>query len=241
MKVQSSTGQGSADAVYELANFAWSLPRPTLHPKLKENAWEERQFTRELSRDRSEQLARRGGLSVDACATSRDLSGGLAAGSGAAATGDAPAGRCGRNALARPAEAHRIKLRIEKAENIAIEIETPEATMPRFNPVILLFEPGGAEVATNVYTKRNNNGLVHDEDDPVESHAAASCSGRLRDGDSRYHDGSRRRRFPLSRPCPPADSARRQVGSRRRTDQSSAEERRGTSASLWNVKKDSTD
>jgi hypothetical protein len=31
--------------------------------------------------------------------------------------------------------------------------------MPRFNPVILLFEPGGTEVATNVYTKRNNNGL----------------------------------------------------------------------------------
>ena len=26
-------------------------------------------------------------------------------------------------------------------------------------PVILVFEPGGTEVATNVYTKRNNNGL----------------------------------------------------------------------------------
>ena len=40
--------------------------------------------------------------------------------------------------ITHPAEAHRIKLRIEKPENIAIEIETPEATMPRFNPVVLL-------------------------------------------------------------------------------------------------------
>jgi hypothetical protein len=156
VKAQSSSGQGSADAVYELRIVPGALPAPTLHPKLKENAWEERQFTRELSRDWRAQLARRGGLSDDG----QPVENYRAARAG---SGETPPvmrlpgiveGRIGS-----PAEAHRIKLHIEKSENIAIEIETPEATMPRFNPVILLFEPGGAEVATNVYTKRNNNGL----------------------------------------------------------------------------------
>ena len=31
--------------------------------------------------------------------------------------------------------------------------------MPRFNPVVRILQPDGHEVATNVYTKRNNNGL----------------------------------------------------------------------------------
>jgi hypothetical protein len=61
--------------------------------------------------------------------------------------------------IERPAEAHRIKLKIDKPQDIAIEIETPAATMPRFNPVVLVMEPGGSEIATNVYTKLNNNGL----------------------------------------------------------------------------------
>jgi hypothetical protein len=157
VKVQSSSGQGSADAVYELRIFSGALPHPTLHPKLKENGWEERQFTRELSRGRSGQLARRGGLSVDDPQTVETYR--------AARVGSAEPPPVMRlpavveGTIGQAAEAHRIKLHIEKAENIAIEIETPDATMPRFNPVILLFEPGGSEVATNVYTKRNNNGL----------------------------------------------------------------------------------
>ena len=39
VKVESSTGQGSADAVYELLISPGALPRPTLHPKPKENGW----------------------------------------------------------------------------------------------------------------------------------------------------------------------------------------------------------
>ena len=58
-----------------------------------------------------------------------------------------------------PGQAHLIHLKIDKPQEIAIEVQTPEATLPRFNPVVRLMEPDGREIATDVYTKLNNNGL----------------------------------------------------------------------------------
>ena len=58
-----------------------------------------------------------------------------------------------------PGQAHVIHLNIEKAQAIALEVQTPEATLPRFNPVVRLLAPDGTEIATDVYTKLNNNGL----------------------------------------------------------------------------------
>ncbi len=156
LKVQSSAGQGSPDAVYQVRILPGGSPAQALHPKLKENSWEERQFTRGLEDDRHNQLARRGGVSIEPqpVETYRAVS---------LASHEPPPimtlPGVVEGTVSHPAEAHRIKLRIEKPENLAIEIETSKATMPRFNPVILIFEPGGTEVATNVYTKRNNNGL----------------------------------------------------------------------------------
>jgi hypothetical protein len=156
LKVESATGQGSADAVYELRISQGAPPQSPPRPKLKDGSWEERQFTRRLTPQRQQELTRRGGLPEDAGAI--EIYRAVRVGSGEEpAVLRLPGVVEGR--IEKPAEAHRIKLRIEKAESIAIEIETPGATMPLFNPVVLLYEPGGAEVATNVYTKRNNNGL----------------------------------------------------------------------------------
>jgi hypothetical protein len=59
-----------------------------------------------------------------------------------------------------PGDIVAIGLKVEKAQDIvAFEVETPEATLPRFNPVVRLLERGGREIATDVYTKLNNNGL----------------------------------------------------------------------------------
>jgi hypothetical protein len=156
VRVQSANGQGNADSVYELRISKGATPPPDLHPKRKEGVWEERLFTRKLSQHWQEELAQRGAQmkAPDSVETYRAAR----VGSDEAIPVMRLPGRV-EGSIKRPAEAHRIKIRVEKAESIAIEIETPEATMPRFNPVILLFEPGGAEVATNVYTKRNNNGL----------------------------------------------------------------------------------
>src|SRR5207245_3934070 len=58
-----------------------------------------------------------------------------------------------------PGVAPRIRLNIDRPHDLAIEVETPEATLPRFNPVVRVMEPGGREIAGDVYTKLNNNGL----------------------------------------------------------------------------------
>lgn len=154
VRVRGFSGQGAADFVYELRIAPGVKPPPLLHPKLA-NSWEERQFTRNLASDRLEELARRGGEppSMKGMETYR------AAPEGSAQIPVMTAPGLVEGRLARPGEAHLIRLKIDKPQNLAIEVDTPEATLPRFNPVVRVMEPGGREIATDVYTKRNNNGL----------------------------------------------------------------------------------
>src|SRR2546425_1101764 len=58
-----------------------------------------------------------------------------------------------------PGIAHLGRPKIEKPPPHPNEAEPPEATLPPLNPVVRLMEPGGREIAGDVYTKRNNNGL----------------------------------------------------------------------------------
>src|SRR5437016_3923650 len=60
VQVQGFSGQGSPDAVYQLRIVRGVTEAPSLHPDISA-AWEERQFTRSLSKDRLDELARRGG------------------------------------------------------------------------------------------------------------------------------------------------------------------------------------
>jgi hypothetical protein len=153
LKVQGFSGQGGADSVYALHIARGERPPRALRPALKP-AWDERQFTRALAADYLQELARRGAAApMSAPEIFR------AAPEGAL---EAPAMTTlgiveGR--ILRPAETHVIRIKVEKPQELAIEVETPEATLPRFNPVVRLLEPGGREIATNVYTKLNNNGL----------------------------------------------------------------------------------
>jgi hypothetical protein len=152
LRLQSFTGLAGPDAVYELRISPGEIPPPPLHPKENDRTWEERQFTRPLTSTRLQDLARRAGL--ESTAQPPEI---YRASRKSIPVVRAPAIVEGR--INEPAEAHHVRLAVEKPQDIAIEIETPEATMPRFNPVVLMMEPGGAEIATNVYTKRNNNGL----------------------------------------------------------------------------------
>ncbi len=154
VQVQGFSGQGGPDFAYHLRISPGVTPAPVLHPPLKP-AWEERQFTRPLERDRLADLARRGGTPGNAAPPEVFH----------AAAEDAPeiswmaAPGMVEGRITHPGEAHAIRLRVNQAEDLAIEIETPGATLPRFNPVVRLMEPGGREMATDVYTKLNNNGL----------------------------------------------------------------------------------
>jgi hypothetical protein len=54
-------------------------------------------------------------------------------------------------ALAQPGETHRARFHLDKPADIAIEIETPAAAPPFFNPIFRLLNNAGEEVAGNIF------------------------------------------------------------------------------------------
>ena len=153
-RISAFMGQGGPDYVYNLRITPSVAAAPSLHPRLN-GSWEERQFTRAMGLDWLDRVASRGGS--EAAPRGVETFRAAVEGSAPIPTMTPPGIVEGR--ISKPGEAHVIQLKIDKAQDLAIEIETPEATMPRFNPVVRLMEPGGTEIVTNVYTKLNNNGL----------------------------------------------------------------------------------
>lgn len=157
VKVQAFSGQGGPDFAYTLRILDGVIPPSDLHPKHKEN-WDERLFTRSMPGDWIASLMRRGGKNpADDDAHAPETYRAVISGVKEIPVMKVPGVLEGR--LTRPAEVHTIKLLIERPQELAFEIETPEGTLPRFNPVFRLLEAGGAEIVTDVQTKLNNNGL----------------------------------------------------------------------------------
>lgn len=151
LKLAAFSGMGGPDFTYELRIVPGETPAPSLRPTV-EPAWDERRFTRLFEKDWLAKLGRRG-MTEAPGAPEIYRAGGLAE----VQSVTAPA--LIEGAIARPAEVHSVRLKVDKPQDLVLEIETPAATMPRFNPVVRVLEPGGAEIVTNVYTKLNNNGL----------------------------------------------------------------------------------
>jgi hypothetical protein len=154
IQVGSFDGKGGPDYSYFLRINHGVAQAPPLHPEAKA-AWEERRFTRTITPDWVTELARRGGAEEPQPAVETFHA--VPEGSAQIPFATLPALIEGR--IAKPGETHIIKVKIDKPQDIAIEVETPQATLPRFNPVIRLLQPDGYEIATDVYTKLNNNGL----------------------------------------------------------------------------------
>lgn len=153
LHVQGFHGSGGPDCVYRLRIVSGVTPPPSLHPAIESN-WEERQFTRKLTVERMHDLALRAAEEKAAPIHSFQA---VAEGAGTAPMMTLPGIVEGR--ITRPAQAEIIRFKVDAPQAIAMEIETPEATLPRFNPVVRLLDPAGREIATDVYTKLNNNGL----------------------------------------------------------------------------------
>lgn len=151
VQVSGFTGQGGRSASYYL-RIRSGPPEAVLRHPIAAPLWNPRSFVRQLGGDWQDRLHQRGGDSQTTPAPTR------LPGSEAGQT-LLPIPGILEGRLATPATVHRAKLRIEKAMQLVIEIETPEATLPEFNPVVTLFDSTGREVVTNVHTKRNNNGL----------------------------------------------------------------------------------
>ncbi len=154
IQISAFMGQGGPDYVYHLRITPLPTPSPDLHPRLS-GFWDERQFTRAMGSGWMALVAGRGGVEKPAA----EVESFRAAPEGSAAIPVMSPPGIVEGRIARPGETHVIQVKIDKAQDLAIEIETPGATMPRFNPVVRLMEPGGNEIVTNVYTKLNNNGL----------------------------------------------------------------------------------
>jgi hypothetical protein len=154
IQVSGFAGHGGPDDVYQLRVARGIAPRSDLRPAI-ESQWEERQFIRRLGPGRLTQLAERG-----AAEEKPSPIGTIAAaleGSGPVPLAPVPALVEGK--ITKPGEADVVRLKVEQKENLVLELETPQATRPRFNPVIRLTDSGGREIVSNVYTRVNNNCL----------------------------------------------------------------------------------
>jgi hypothetical protein len=153
IRVGAFSGAGGPDFVYQMLVTTSATPKPDLHP-LDVPEWTERLFTRPMGQEWLAHMAARG-LAGEPGPLERYRA--VPVGSK-----DIPVmtpNGIVEGRLSKAAETHVIRLKLDKPEELAIEIETTEATMPRFNPVVRLMQPDGYELVTNVYTKRNNNGL----------------------------------------------------------------------------------
>jgi hypothetical protein len=112
------------------------LPRPA-------TAWTERAWTRRLDASRLNHLAARGGKPEDQPSIETYRAG-----------PELPPFKIPgtiEGALLSPGETHRARFRLQDPADIAMEVETPDASPPFFNPIVRLLSQTGEEVATNVF------------------------------------------------------------------------------------------
>lgn len=140
LRLEAFAGQGGPDYSYQLKIAPGESPQQVATAG---TGWEERGWARRLAADRLSQLAARGGKSGDqkSIETYR--------GSTEGATFKLPGTIEG--ALSTPGEAHRARFHVDSPTDIAMEIETPAAFPPFFNPIVRLLNGSGDEVATNIF------------------------------------------------------------------------------------------
>lgn len=138
--IEAFAGQGGPDYGYQLRILPGSSP---YEPPPATSEWAERSWSRRLDGDRLNQLAERGGRARDQKSVETYRAGSAL---------KLPATVEG--IIATPGESHRSGFRIEEPADVVIEVETPAATPPLFNPVVRLLNNSGTEVATNVFAGR---------------------------------------------------------------------------------------
>ncbi|HTM51235.1 MAG TPA: hypothetical protein VL285_21215 [Bryobacteraceae bacterium] len=143
LRIEAFAGQGGPDYGYALKITPGAAPQD---PERPARNWEERTWTRRLDPGRLSQLAARGGKP--------------GAGKQIETYRGTPEGAVFKipgsieGALVQPGETHRARFHLEKPADIAIEVETPAAAPPYFNPIVRLLNAAGEEVATNVLVGR---------------------------------------------------------------------------------------
>src|SRR5258706_2105949 len=147
LRIEAFSGQGGPDYSYQLKILPGEAPQDQ-SPAAE--SWDERVFPRRLSANRLNELAGRGGKPL----TQKSIETYRAAG---AEDNNIPLFKLPgtlEGGLGRPGEAHRARFHLDGPQDIALEIETPAAAPPLFNPIVRVLDRAGQEVATNVFVGR---------------------------------------------------------------------------------------
>jgi hypothetical protein len=141
LRIEAFAGQGGPDYSYELKVASGALPQD--QATRSGGGKDDRDWTRRLDAARLSQLDRRGGKdreqpSIETYRAAPEpalfkIPGTL------------------EGALTHPGETHRARFHLDKPADIAIEIETPAAAPPYFNPIFRLLNNAGEEVASNIF------------------------------------------------------------------------------------------
>lgn len=141
LRIEAFAGQGGPDYSYAL-KIAPGAPAALVTTADGRGTSDERGFTRKLDPDRLNQLAKRGGAPAGhpAVETYR--------------VGPEPVlfkipGTI-EGALAKAGAIHRARFHLDKPADIAIEIETPDASPPYFNPIFRVINQAGEEIASSI-------------------------------------------------------------------------------------------
>src|SRR5262245_25201230 len=161
LQVEAFSGQGGPDYGYQLRIVPGDAPRST---PTATASWEERSYSRHLSADRLAELAVRGGKAgneepisshptpTEATNARLHVAGPAVVPSPEPPVVSIPATLEGT--ISSAGEARRARFRVDSPVDIAIEIETPAAAPPLFNPIVRLLDAAGTEVATNIFAGR---------------------------------------------------------------------------------------
>jgi hypothetical protein len=153
VSVASFEGQSSPNNVYQLRISTGRAAAPLLRT-LPERGWQEHTFTRHLAADWLAQLRERG----DPLEPSEPLETFRAVNVSSTSSPVMTVPGIVEGSISEPGATQKIAFRVKEAQDLVLELETPEATVPLFNPVFRVLDSTGHEVVTNVYTQLNNCG-----------------------------------------------------------------------------------
>jgi hypothetical protein len=147
LRLEAFSGQGGPDYSYLIRIVPGQWPQEVGSGS---KLWNERAFSRPLSADRLNELAERGGLP-------KDRKGIEIYRTAAVPAAEAPLFRLPgilEGSLSKPGQTERARFHLDGAQDLAIEVQTPELAPPLFNPVVRLLNSSGQEVATNIFAGR---------------------------------------------------------------------------------------
>ncbi|HET9321069.1 MAG TPA: hypothetical protein VFO27_14880, partial [Bryobacteraceae bacterium] len=153
VSVAAFEGQGGSNDVYQLRVSTGPGTPPSLRA-LPKPGWQEHTFTRRLSPGWLTQLRERGALPP----SSEDLEIFHAVGDSVKPLPVMKVPGIVDGVISRTGETQRIAFHVKDAQDLVLELETPDATVPLFNPVVRVLDATGRETVTNVYSQLNNCG-----------------------------------------------------------------------------------